>query len=911
MDGPEATDKDYLRYWAKTARSDDEAPCHLLPWHNLDVAAVGHVLLETERNRAIRLARSLDVPVDTLISFCTFSLALHDIGKFARAFQGLARPEGVDLVEPDPRMSYTPDFRHDALGAHFWQRCAWGELTDTIGIDLPSDPMDRHDLKAGVNLWLGPFFGHHGRPVESRRHSLDAWFKPEDRVAASHFLADTHGLLAPKWPLERLCDSEWQRTRLAPATWELAGLAVVCDWLGSDQMYFTLIDAVMPLEHYWREYALPRAHASVARSGLMERPTVVPFPGFAEAFALAPSPLQVWAESAELPDGPGLFLLEDVTGSGKTEAALTLAQRLMAAGRARGLYFGLPTMATSNAMYARLGSHYRRLFAADAHPSFVLAHGARHLHEDFTASLMPTQIEDRAYMHDEASASIACNAWIGDSRKKALLADVGVGTIDQALLGILPRRHQSLRLLGLSDKVLIVDEVHAYDAYTGTLLERLLESHARQGGSAILLSATVPGTTRNDLLRAWHRGRDTDAPTPGCTAFPLVTQTSDSGLRETPLAATARSRRSIEVTFLEDESQAHAQVLAAAAAGQCVCWIRNTVDEAIAAYQALQAQAPSPGDVLLFHARFAMGDRQRIEDEALRRFGKPSGPTERAGRILVATQVVEQSLDLDFDALVSDIAPIDLLIQRAGRLRRHPRTTEGTLLTDPDAADNRGEPVLHVLAPPWREEPDRDWVKRSLPGTSYVYRDAGNLWLTFQALRHEGGIHLPERARALLEAVYGPDTTVPDGLDDARGTSYAEERVRESVAGFTALDLAAGYTTASANGGWDGDQESGTRLSDEPSVAVVLVRLDADGAIQPWLDSTSQPWAMSTINLRESTAARLPGLPAEYAEPIERLREQHRSLTYARFWAPGADANASMHYDGEFGAVKSTTKATQ
>ncbi|HKJ95660.1 MAG TPA: CRISPR-associated endonuclease Cas3'', partial [Gammaproteobacteria bacterium] len=157
MDGPGETRKDYMRYWAKTARSEGETPCHLLPWHNLDVAAVGQVLLEVDPRRTNRLAATLDIPPATLARFIPFSLALHDIGKFARAFQGLARPESVDLVTPDPRMSYHSEFRHDALGAHFWKRHAWSRVTDMTGIELPGGPMERMDLQFGLNLWLSPF----------------------------------------------------------------------------------------------------------------------------------------------------------------------------------------------------------------------------------------------------------------------------------------------------------------------------------------------------------------------------------------------------------------------------------------------------------------------------------------------------------------------------------------------------------------------------------------------------------------------------------------------------------------------------------------------------------------------------------------------------------------------------------
>src|SRR5690606_25025277 len=184
-----------------------------------------------------------------------------------------------------------------------------------------------------------------------------------------------------------------------------------------------------------------------------------------------PTPLQAYAQTVELGKVPQLFILEDVTGAGKTEAAMVLVHRLMASGLASGLYVGLPTMATANAMYKRMSESYRRLYAEQELPSLVLAHGASKLSKAFSDSVaLSTQTDDKNYENNELSASAYCNQWLADSRKKALLADVGVGTIDQALLGVLPARHQSLRLFGLTNKVLLVDEVHAFDPYMRSLL---------------------------------------------------------------------------------------------------------------------------------------------------------------------------------------------------------------------------------------------------------------------------------------------------------------------------------------------------------------------------------------------------------------------------------------------------------
>ncbi len=258
-----------------------------------------------------------------------------------------------------------------------------------------------------------------------------------------------------------------------------------------------------------------------------------------------------------------MFILEDVTGAGKTEAAMVLVHKMMSAGLADGLYVGLPTMATANAMYQRMWECYRQLYRAGSLPSLVLAHGAADLSADFRQSIMLSeQLADKSYQSDELSASIYCNQWLGDSRKKALLANVGVGTIDQALIAVLPAKHQSLRLLGLTDKVLLADEVHAYDPYMRKLLITLLEAHAAQGGSIILLSATLPYSFRMELVQAYACGARFSRecrfePTLLDTkSYPLVTRFSHVGLSEDPVPTRESARRSVVIQRIDSEAAA-------------------------------------------------------------------------------------------------------------------------------------------------------------------------------------------------------------------------------------------------------------------------------------------------------------------------------------------------------------------
>lgn len=319
-------------------------------------------------------------------------------------------------------------------------------------------------------------------------------------------------------------------------------------------------------------------------------------------------------------------------------------------GLGEGIFVALPTMATANAMYGRLVKAYRTMFESDSEPSLILAHSARHLFNISDTFRHSSGLEksrtDDGYDKNEETASAQCTKWLADNRKKALLADVGVGTIDQALMAVLPSKHQSLRLLGLSRNVLIVDEVHAYDPYMHTLLCALLRFHAALGGSAILLSATLPIKHRQELVNSFSQGLDVEQHKLNKNSYPLLTHGTANRILETPLSIRDRTQRIVDITFYDDFSAVEESILKIAQGGGCACWIRNTVDDAVDAYNSISEKLGSSKNVILFHARFAMGDRLAIENKVLHKFGEKSDTTIRKGQILVATQVVEQSLDV-------------------------------------------------------------------------------------------------------------------------------------------------------------------------------------------------------------------------------------------------------------------------
>ncbi len=568
-------DESYYSYWGKADKDAPTNKYHLLPYHCLDVAAVGWILIDPEKSLCKALARSIGVAPAWLHDFFCFCLAIHDLGKFSRAFQGLQPDLSPNLVKSNPRMSYIE--RHDSLGFWLWR----DNLCKQVELSNPAS----NSWLSKIEPWVEIVTGHHGMPPKKSGGRVANSFEQEDEKSACHFIRDVYNLFLSKFNHNLLLNKNLKK-RLKMVSWQLAGIAVLADWLGSNSV-FDYYSEPMDLEIYWENLALPSAEKAVQL--MPEQPNVSKFQDIADLFPFInqPTPLQDHATNEPLSDGPQLYILEDVTGAGKTEAALVLAHRLLSKDLANGLYVALPTMATANAMYDRLGSVYRRLYDMKSTPSLVLAHGARNLSDAFIESVFipKNRTEEMIYAdnhgeEEDLSATAYCNAWLADNRKKALLADVGVGTLDQALLAVLPARHQSLRMLGLGKKVLLVDEVHAYDSYMQRLLDALLEAHARQGGSVILLSATLPKKMRQKLVDAYYRGIGSDTQKIGSIAYPLASHASIKGLFEKNIDTRKEVKRTILVQRLEKEEAVIRQIQQAVSKGQCVCWIRNTVKAA-------------------------------------------------------------------------------------------------------------------------------------------------------------------------------------------------------------------------------------------------------------------------------------------------------------------------------------------
>lgn len=819
---------------------------HLLAYHALDVAAVGHVYLQRSPALLTWLAEQLgQTDLDATRAWVVFWLSLHDLGKFSISFQG----QRADLVERlqgiAPAALGAAGVRHDSLGMGFWKEQVWPKVVREIWFG------DDAEYSDGLDFWARAVTGHHGQPPIEHVSHMGRHFNPRDVDAALDFAGAMRSLLLPDQAagVATALDAEAFELVSRELSWWLAGLAVLADWIGSNAEIFKYRSTPeLALQGYWQE-ALGLAAQALEQSEVLpsdrqpERPFQQLFPSIQ-----TPSPLQTWAASVALAPGPQIHLLEDVTGAGKTEAAIMLAHRLMVLGCADGFFIGLPTMATANAMYERVAQVYGQLFPLV--PSLVLAHGRKTLVESFAASVVEPGHDENDERQLDESATRRCSRWLADHNKRALLAPAGVGTIDQALLGALCSKHQSLRLLGLWRKVLIVDEVHACDAYMQRTLETLLEFHARAGGSTILLSATLTQHMKSSLLQAYGRGLGYRGPALGATAYPLATTWAPNNAPmaiEEPLATRPDVRRTVLVHYASDPAAVLEHITAALAAGQCVAWIRNTVGDALAAYDEMAQRIPVE-HILLFHARFALGDRLNREDAVLHAFGRDSGPQQRAGRLLIATQVAEQSLDIDADLVVTDLAPVDRLLQRAGRLRRHVRDAQGQRLMEPGTQDQRGPACMWVLGPVWTPTPTVSWFREAFPKSTKVYPHHGQLWLTARALQ-AGAFTMPDDARTLIEGVFGADTEVPESLErnaqQAEGAAFAEA----SQAHMLSAKRQSGYCRAQRGLDWEAETVAPSRLGEE-TVDVLLARWDGN-ALRPWCrdKSPQHAWAYSTVRV--------------------------------------------------------------
>jgi len=669
--------------------------------------------------------------------------------------------------------------------------------------------------------------GHHGvfptdlklRDIGPSRRGGEDWDAVRaDLLDALADLLDVRQL--PPWP-EVLVENQTFWTLLA-------GLTSFADWLGSIESYFFDLTA-SDLDTY-ADLARQQAGLALERLGWAGWSPPAQAIGFSELFDFTPRPLQeaVVALAGQL-NAPALVIIEAPTGEGKTEAALYLADHWLQAEQQRGIYVAMPTQATSNQMLGRVKRFLERRYSGQQ-VELLLLHGN---------AIWSDDMEDLrlAAVDESGEHTVVAHSWFLP-KKRSFLAPFAVGTVDQALMSVLQTKHFFVRLFGLSHKTVVFDEIHAYDTYMSTLFQRLLEWLATMDTTVILLSATLPDQTRRQLMEA-YTGRPFTRPVP-YPAISWATATAEGAL---PVETSSTGARTLTVKWTGRQPQELAQTLRTALeGGGCAAVICNTVGRAQTIYQELrEARIVPPDDLVLFHARFPLRQRQEIEKLVLARFGKDGARPKRA--IVVATQVIEQSLDLDFALMISDLAPVDLLLQRAGRLHRHTRAERPSLLTTPRILVTM--PVVEGDIPQWGSD---GWVYEP-----YV------LLHSYLILRGQSEIVVPADVPLLVNAVYDDENPIPDDLEsplrEALEQTYREMTQRMKRDQYKACqNLVAPPddedVLSADNRQLDEDNpelhetwQAMTRLV-RPSVTLVCLHQQANGA-------TLDPAAGRTIDLKE------------------------------------------------------------
>lgn len=706
----------YFYYWAKAMPTKEGPAFHRFPYHCLDVVAVADVwLAHSFALRKTFLSAWGYSNFEIFRAWVLFFIGLHDLGKLDLNFQ-LKVLEIAKILFPSEYTQVLGRIRPQQYFDHGQAGYAWF-------VKLFSQTMlAKHDLDQ-LGIWMAAVAGHHGTlKDDSTLPPLKApqtlcWLEKEARLS---WLEELNNMF--------LLPAQVHDYELPPLpTKLLAGFCSICDWIGSNTDYFKYNDTITDDLTAYLDKQRSIAYQALQDAGLIATPLKqggMPFlfPKY------VPQGLQKRVDS--LPLQSGVTIIEAPTGSGKTEAALAYASRLLADGYADSIIFALPTQATANAMLERLAEVASTLFP-ESKSNLLLAHGKARFHERFKG-LKKLGLGLTAQASEEAG--VHCSHWLGSSRKRVFLGQIGVCTIDQVLLSVLPVRHHFVRSFGLGKSILIVDEIHAYDSYMNGLLDRVLEAQHRMGGSAILLSATLPNKRLQKVASLWKPDIKIES-----LGYPLLTQISAHSVLqlespdETP---TKTVNISLEYTGQARPTPELIQsIIRAAEAGAAVAIVCNLVDDALAVYHQLKQQTRVVVD--LFHARFRFMDRMEKETEVMKLYGKTSSRSE--GRILVATQVIEQSLDLDFDWMITQICPVDLFFQRLGRLHRHHKNRPQSFAS----------PTCTVLCPLSTNQALPDYGFHQL-----IYGDVRILWRTEQLLKAHSELMFPLVYREWIENVY-------------------------------------------------------------------------------------------------------------------------------------------------------------
>ncbi len=758
--------------WAKT--TPDGKPGISVRDHCLNVGCVAEALVGL-----------LSSPLRNLLPQSAPALAaLHDIGKVSPGFQAKCEAWLAERTRRDAAL-------REGWSCHEADHAKISQFT-----------VQELLAGSGAQAWAAAVGAHHGRLKGERVRECEPWWE-EERIRLAGELIEEFGVLPGALPSEA-------------ALWFLAGLITVSDWIGSDERYFRQNSTgAIHQKRRDAELALAAIHwkAFEARQGL----------GFADCFPEITTANALQLAAVEVIQEPGVYLIEAPMGSGKTEAALGAAYKLIASKQASGLYFALPTRAASSRIHLRIQPFLENISADQA--SVRLAHGASWLVESNPpAQLSPAIASDKEARDHARSGS----SWFG-SAKRALLEPFGVGTVDQALLGVVAAKHFFVRQFSLAGKVVVLDEVHSYDVYTGTLIEKLIKRLRELQCTVIILTATLTETRRRELLQVGDAELSS-------AAYPRI---SGLGRSLAERACQPPPSKAVQIRNISGGPPVE-EVIDRASKGDCVLWIRNTVDDAQETYRGLQSARVEGGpEVAVLHSRFPFFRREQLESEWMTRLGRDA--TQRpAGCVLVSTQIAEQSVDIDADLLVTDLAPTDMLLQRLGRLWRHSRTARSCL--QPEGWIRTPRLTGSAIRGAGVEELLQALGKSARIYAPYVLLRSLEQWRDLQS------ISLPDGIRAILEATYAhPAQDEPASWVELR--KQLEQRKEK----LTRLALTA--SNVWSNPPLPDEEGVQTRYNTYPTMQVLLAReialADSDSARVCLLDGSvatahARRWSFET-----------------------------------------------------------------
>lgn len=731
-------------FWAKTG--DKESPTRglSLVQHMLDAGSVAARLWDTWLAPGLqkRFSEHLHLSKEDTRALVCWLAATHDMGKATPEFSGqLDARRDENLAVYRQRIEQQDfEFPEDLVTPTSGLRCPHSKYSQSILIHLLTSNIEGMPREVAVTL-ASISGAHHGTPADYMLNSADL----------SNVVLER---LSPKWHAtwQELYTITMERFGASSALQQLArhgqtipvsvqfcitGFVIMSDWIASNPDFF-------PMGTFGSAEQEQRARIGWQALGLEQRwiaaldtnPDTPAADLYASRFGWSNPTLrpmqEVVVEAARSMQSGGMMCIEAPMGQGKTEAGLIAAEFLAQATGRTGVAFAAPTQATSNALFDRVIEwvKYQTNNVAQEHGepikphSMFLGHSKNRFNKSYEAlskadifdeSSTPGRENNRKTLRP--GTSLARHSWLSGT-KKGLLSSFVVCTIDQVLMTALQTRHVMLRHLGLSSKVIIIDEVHAYDAYMSKYLSAALYWLGQMNAPVILMSATLASATRDDLMKSYAKGLKIGAepdkvaaPTPpsqndlmakmkarlaGIQAapkpeaseepfldldYPVVhTLTAeDNGTPKKWKVEQPVEQTEIELKLIADSPECVLNVLEPLANDHgCAAVICNTVGRAQEMH-AFLSERFGEEHVVLTHSRFTATHRAEQEELLVSKLGKKAHYSEADGEdssrphrlIVVGTQVIEQSLDLDFDVMITDFAPVDLVLQRMGRLHRH------------------------------------------------------------------------------------------------------------------------------------------------------------------------------------------------------------------------------------------------